>query len=1107
MSIELMALAGAWLWDKYGEDALKSIAEKIGEKSTEKWKQFNWNSAAKKYRNALYEDYGKVRLLGTHESVELEGIFTDVFILDKVSAFQRHAIEELEKDPEKLNDYEQKRENGFKLIQQKKYKRWFILGKPGAGKTTFLKYITIQAVKGQLDKVPIFVSLHRWAEFVRKSADKQFNLMPYLVKQFQCCNFPDAQPFIEHLLETGNALLLFDGLDEVNQADDERAQMLHALSEFSREHRNCTVLLTCRVAAADYSLSEQFTYLEVADFTEEKVTEFVKKWFKQDVARGEQFLEEFARDEHRGLQELARVPILLTLLCLVYARKMEFPSRRADIYEEAIEALLETWDREHRSIKRDMIYQGLSKRHKLQLFSRIATESFQNNQYFFEKKHLASKIADFLKQLPNSQNQAIDGEAVLEAIAEQHGIFVERAKDIYSFAHLSFQEYFTARYIFENQAYGTIDNLVLHVTEDRWREVFLLTVSLLDNADSFFVAMQAQINTLIIDEPELVKLARWVVEKSASVQTSYKPAAVRGFYYFLARALDRALTRALARAIDLNRDLTRAISLSRARSIARALDRDSHLARALDRALARTLDLTFALDLAIDFKFLIIRLLVINFSMLPTLRKEQYSNFFNWFHQIIETVKQANLHELAEKLTTLAKQNIPKQEAPAKDWKKLHKKLLVIMQETRNIGHQWQFTAEQEQKLEKYLQAHLLLVDCLSLATVTDREAIENHLLLLPETNIDPNKTELPTNPLITHVKVKNFKSIVSTELELGQINVFIGANGAGKSNLLEALAFLSSAEENRLDPDTLYSKGIRIAKPSLMMSSFKEFPPSQEIELSVSLEKDDLPIQAKLGAKSTDNLLFHWEKIALSFDTRQIERQKRHFTYPPLTNYLIYNLAISALRGLNTQSKIQPLGINGEGLDTLLLNFSDAEKAELKEYSYFIEWLNDIQLDANNTYEKEGYKQGRSVSNLYFTDKFMPENNQLFSAENSNEGVLHILFYLALFISHKTPQFFAIDNIETSLNPYLCRHLMEKLTELAKKHRKQALITTHNPAILDGLDLNDEAVRLFKVYRDDEGLTQIRRIKTKPRKGENDYTKLSELWMSGNLGAIPTEF
>jgi predicted ATP-dependent endonuclease of OLD family len=90
-------------------------------------------------------------------------------------------------------------------------------------------------------------------------------------------------------------------------------------------------------------------------------------------------------------------------------------------------------------------------------------------------------------------------------------------------------------------------------------------------------------------------------------------------------------------------------------------------------------------------------------------------------------------------------------------------------------------------------------------------------------------------------------------------------------------------------------------------------------------------------------------------------------------------------------------------------------------------------------------------------------------------------------------------------LNPQLCRDLMKQLANLAAKHGKQAFITTHNPAILDGLNLLDDEQRLFVVYRDDNGHTVTRRIKQKPDTKEGKY-KLSELWMRGLLGGLPPE-
>ncbi len=125
------------------------------------------------------------------------------------------------------------------------------------------------------------------------------------------------------------------------------------------------------------------------------------------------------------------------------------------------------------------------------------------------------------------------------------------------------------------------------------------------------------------------------------------------------------------------------------------------------------------------------------------------------------------------------------------------------------------------------------------------------------------------------------------------------------------------------------------------------------------------------------------------------------------------------------------------------------------------------------------------------------------FEQRSSNEGFLYLLFYLVLFTSEKTPAFFAIDNIETGFNPKLCTELIKILNELAKKYKKQVIITTHNPAILDGLNINDENQRLFIARRNKSGKTQIERIKQKTK----SKMKLSELWTKGFIGGIPDNF
>jgi AAA15 family ATPase/GTPase len=253
---------------------------------------------------------------------------------------------------------------------------------------------------------------------------------------------------------------------------------------------------------------------------------------------------------------------------------------------------------------------------------------------------------------------------------------------------------------------------------------------------------------------------------------------------------------------------------------------------------------------------------------------------------------------------------------------------------------------------------------------------------------------------------------------------------------------------------------------------------------------------------KEINNIISNIQKTFNSKSILQVDSK----ILDKLSEFVIYNLTTQSLRGLSSESKKQPLGINGESLDVLLNNFSKSELELLESHNNFFNWLDGIKIDKRDELKTEGYKLGKSNSKLYFTDKYMLKKNNLFSAENANEGILHVLFYLSLFISQKTPNFFAIDNIETALNPKLCRELVKHLVELSILKNKQAIITTHNPAILDGLNLNDDNQRLFEVYRNDNGATKIRRIKFKSDLSDKQY-KISSMWMNGVLGAIPKNF
>ncbi|MFK7949255.1 MAG: AAA family ATPase [Saprospiraceae bacterium] len=372
---------------------------------------------------------------------------------------------------------------------------------------------------------------------------------------------------------------------------------------------------------------------------------------------------------------------------------------------------------------------------------------------------------------------------------------------------------------------------------------------------------------------------------------------------------------------------------------------------------------------------------------------------------------------------------------------------------------------------------------------------------------------------MVESIHIKNFKSIADEKIELGRVNVLIGSNGSGKSNILEAIAFLSASLVSRnIDKNILFGKGVRLAKPSLMITS--ERGKKQEENILIDAMLEDEKNHSINAYNNSSNGNFEWkieDRFAIEdFKEGFLDKETAEMFFKMfwdktselyLSEFLIYTLNTLTLRGLATVSHQSPVGIYGENLDVLIANFNNKERNQLKEYFYLIDWLENYILDTEDALKLRGFKQNLSTSRLYFEDKYMmrKDNNHIFSSENANEGILHLFFYLAIMISEKTPSFFAIDNIESCLNPHLCRRLIKEICKLAEANDKQVIITTHNPAILDGLNLHDDNIRLFEVKRDD-GLTTTRRIKVKPKANGKQY-KLSELWTEGYLGAIPENF
>jgi len=391
---------------------------------------------------------------------------------------------------------------------------------------------------------------------------------------------------------------------------------------------------------------------------------------------------------------------------------------------------------------------------------------------------------------------------------------------------------------------------------------------------------------------------------------------------------------------------------------------------------------------------------------------------------------------------------------------------------------------------------------------------------------------------MISQIHIKNFKSVVDLTLDLGRVNLFIGENGSGKSNILEAVAFLASASNVGLPNGDLVSKGVRISNPDLFCNAFTDELSSIEFDFIFDGHSVDSSYVFENGNSQTWGdiislefsrmyrnflLIFggniNYDTSAPNFSMDDVEiknetpegtrakiieeggRIENYFKYRfhnYLTNYIIYSPEVSYLRKFEEEGQIKPLGARGEGLFSLIKSLSkdNGSLQHIKEHLEVIDWFEDFAIP--NDLMSNEYK-------ISIKDRFINSDLKYLDQRSANEGFLFLLFYIVLFSSKKTPQFFAIDNIEASFNPKLCSKLINMLSELSKNNNKQVLMTTHNPATLDGLDLNDPEQRLFVVRRNIDGHTIATRISEKPK--IIAPMKLSEMWTKGLLGGLPDNF
>lgn len=401
---------------------------------------------------------------------------------------------------------------------------------------------------------------------------------------------------------------------------------------------------------------------------------------------------------------------------------------------------------------------------------------------------------------------------------------------------------------------------------------------------------------------------------------------------------------------------------------------------------------------------------------------------------------------------------------------------------------------------------------------------------------------------MIKQITIENFKSIAKLTIELGRVNVLVGDNGCGKTNILEAIALSAAAAQSQLDGPLLALRGVRPSAPRLMRPTFAA--PGDDTRLVVQSQDPTEPPFACALYLNTRASAPGWAvrepESPAGLQMNDLERElaslvqrgpgtsskrgrpKRLRSDPEdLAHYsgLIAQLAALA-RSAGERAKTGPSSGLPEALAAAAFAAGSTAfaaygaeitartpPAELDHYMVFtpngaairdrsdgrhsapigasgqglLEHVSALASLGNGSFAGEILNATRALagpSQLEIPGDPAAPPESITDPPSVGDAILFVHLYNALLISPEAPAFFAIDNVDTALSPRLCVDLIRRLVVLADKYDKQVIVTAQNPAMLDGLDLRDDDQRILAVSREGGGPTTCRRLKSRPAEG-----------------------
>ncbi|MEH1775283.1 HEAT repeat domain-containing protein [Nostoc sp.] len=414
---------------------------------------------------------------------------------DQVEAVE---LEELERH--KRVYFEQPIRSVLDVVNKKQdYKYLAILGDPGSGKSTLLQFLALNWAESPLDNVislpiPLLIELRT---YMRRREDKECNNFLEFFHQCSGAVHHLNQLELDKKLKAGNALVMFDGLDEVFDPG-KREDVITDIHRFTNDYPDVQVIVTSRIIGykPQRLLNAEFRHFILQDLDSEQIQDFINRWHEltftdavDKVRKRERLQRGIAAS--KSIAELAGNPLLLTMMAILN-RNQELPRDRAELYNQASRVLLHQWDVE-RALTEDkrLDPKTIDYKDKQAMLRQVAylmqtgEKGLAGN--LINENDLVKVLTDYLKTIEFDKPREA-ARVMINQLRTRNFMLCFLGADYYAFVHRTFLEFFCAWefvWQFKETQTLTIEELKnevfgKHWQDESWHEVLLLIVGMID---------------------------------------------------------------------------------------------------------------------------------------------------------------------------------------------------------------------------------------------------------------------------------------------------------------------------------------------------------------------------------------------------------------------------------------------------------------------------------------------------------------------------------------------------------------------------------------------------------------------------------------------------